>query len=59
MLRRYEMQLAEIRLLDYYGGAHVVPVEQYFQEAVAPDLQHGWFSTSALLPRGPRALRIQ
>ena len=36
MGRRYEMQLREVRLLDFYGGAHVVPVDQYFQEVVDP-----------------------
>lgn len=29
--RSYEMELREIWLLDFYGGAHIVPVDQYFQ----------------------------
>ena len=32
LLFRYEMQPEEVRLLDYYGGAHVVPVQKYFSE---------------------------
>ena len=32
MRRRYELRPAEIRLLDFYGGAHVVTVAEYFAE---------------------------
>lgn len=44
------MRPVEIRLLDAYGGAHLVPVGDYFQgseEVVAP------------VKSGPRALRLE
>ena len=33
MLRRYELHPNEIRLLDYYGGAEIVPINEYYRQA--------------------------
>lgn len=34
---RYEMQIESLMLLDWYGGAHIITPEEYFQAELSPD----------------------
>eukprot|EP00877_Chromochloris_zofingiensis_P004915 jgi/Chrzof1/14424/Cz09g02120.t1 len=33
----YEMQIESLMLLDWYGGAHIITPEEYFQAELSPD----------------------